>query len=183
MWRNVLGSALAAIAAAAAIASVFLDWYGSRDGRHFKWPQLFTTQGITGGNGNLLTGLFFPMLIAAIITAAAIVLRSRLLMTLAGLLVLGFTILWMVRQYQVAHSLTVGPGGMSWPVIGPLAGGTLLLIAAASMEQRHVVRKYMTTEDHLQGGDVRHGPWPRRHRDRPDAEAEDRPRRNRRDAA
>ncbi|MDT0343167.1 hypothetical protein [Streptomyces litchfieldiae] len=205
MWRNALGSVLAAIAAAAAIASVFFDWYGSRDGRHFKWTELFTGDGITADNANLITGMFLPMLVVAALAVAAILLRSRLLMLLAGILTLGFTILWMVRQYQVADNLTIGQGGLKWPVAAALAAGTLLLITAAGMAGRHIAerraevapaapaapgrREYEGAEPREEVGEVRRGPWPR---DReapppPEGEAEPRPRhrhrRHRRDAA
>ncbi|WP_147255430.1 hypothetical protein [Streptomyces sp. PT12] len=162
MWRKVLAPVLAGLAIAATIAGVFLNWYGGRHGWHFKWPQLFGGQGITGSDANLLTGMFFPFLIAGLIALAAILLRSASLMTVAGLLVLGFTILWMARQYQTAHSLTVGPGGMSWPVLGPLLGGIGLLAAAMMYAAaRHV--EHMRAA-HRGEGEVRHGPWSRMRR-------------------
>ncbi|ONK13638.1 hypothetical protein [Streptomyces sp. MP131-18] len=176
MWRNALGSVLAAIAAAAAIVSVFFNWYGGRDGQHIKWPSLFTGDGVTTGNANLFTGMFLPMLVAAALTAAGILLRSRLLMLLAGICALGFTVLWLVRQYQVNDSLIVGAGGIKWAVALPLAAGLVMLGSAAGMAGRHLRERGLApaegrrahagrghrreAEPH-RGGDVHQGPWPR----------------------
>jgi hypothetical protein len=148
MWRNTMGSVLAVVAAAAAVVSVWFDWYGNRDGWRFKWPQLFTDTGITPDNANWFTGMFLPMLVGAALAVAAILLRSRLLMLLSAVVVLGFAILWLVRQYNVADSLTVGAGGLKWPALLPLGAGVLLLVSAASMAGRHVAR-------HKRGGDWR----------------------------
>jgi hypothetical protein len=211
MWRNALGAVLAAIAAAAAIASVFFDWYGSRDGRHFAWTELFTGEGITADNANLFTGMFLPMLVVAVLAVAGILLRSRLMQLLAGLLGLGFTILWMVRQYQVADNLTIGQGGLKWPVAAALASGILLLITAAGMAGRHVRERgrvpaepgvpareragyertgYEPGEPGGPGGQVHQGPWPRDHEAPPPPGGEAEPhehgrhrRRHRHDAA
>ncbi|WP_059006959.1 hypothetical protein [Streptomyces specialis] len=161
MWRNTFGFVLAAIAAAAAVASVFFDWYGARDGRHFKWTELFTTDGVTAGNAALFEGMFLPMLVAAALALAAILLRSRLLMLLAGITALGFTILWMIRQYQVTDSLTIGSTGLKWPVAVALASGLLLLFSAGGMAGRHVRAHRAPATEPRTGGEIHEGPWPR----------------------
>ncbi len=57
------------------------------------------------------------------------------MVALAGLVVLGFTILWMVRQGQAAGSLVVGGDGegLQVGVVNALAGGVLMLIGALLM--------------------------------------------------
>ncbi|MFD9165754.1 hypothetical protein ACFVZ8_27780 [Streptomyces sp. NPDC059558] len=74
-------------------------------------------------------------------------LRSRLLMALAGAVVLGFTVLWTVRQGQAAGSLTVG--GTTSPLGDGLAhaygAGALTLLGAAIMRGRPLPPHSTTT--------------------------------------
>ncbi|MBL1067477.1 hypothetical protein [Streptomyces sp. 7-21] len=178
--RNALATTLGAILAIAtavtALASPFLDWYGDRNGRDYKWWQLFTGDGITGESANLFTGLFLPMLAAAIIAIIAIPLRSATLMGLAGVLILGFTILWMIRQYQDNDALTIGENGLGEGVGLGLVSGVLGLLAAAATFGRTKARhrrdtvertagpappreRYEGRREGSQEGDVVEGPW------------------------
>ncbi|WP_314174853.1 hypothetical protein [Streptomyces winkii] len=141
MARNVFGILLALVGAAAAAWSPFATWYGGRLGRDFKVDELFTSTGITGTQAALWTGLFAPMLGVAVLTLLAALLRSRLLVALAGLVVLGFTILWMVRQGQEAGTLTAGAGGLGEGVGYAIGGGALLLVGALVMRGRRRGRR------------------------------------------
>lgn len=76
------------------------------------------------------------MAFAALLTLIGVALRSRALVTLAGLVVLGFTILWMVRQGQAASELTAGARGLGVGVANALGGGALLLLSALIMRGR-----------------------------------------------
>ncbi|MFI8001814.1 hypothetical protein [Streptomyces sp. NPDC086010] len=136
MVRNVLGSVVALVGAAAAVQSPFQSWYGDRPGRDYRVQDLFG--GITGVSSSVITSILLPFLFAALVTLAGVVLRSRWAVTLAGLVVLGFTVLWMVRQGQAAGSLTVGGEGpgLRWGVAQALAGGVLLLLGALLMSGR-----------------------------------------------
>lgn len=136
MVRNLLGILFALVGAAAAAWSPFLTWYGGRPGRDYRVNELFTSTGITGTQSGLWTGLFLPMVVAAAITLLGALLRSRLLVALAGLLVLGFTVLWMVRQGQEAGTLTAGAGGLGEGVGYAVGGGVLLLVGALVMRGR-----------------------------------------------
>jgi hypothetical protein len=137
MVRNVLGSVLALIAAAAAVLSPFRDWYDGRTGSDTRLRELFSGSGLTSAEADLFTGLFVPMLAVAVLAVVGVVFRSRLVVALAGVVALGFTVLWMVRQYQLADSLVIGSGGMSVGALGALAAGVLLLIASTLMAGRH----------------------------------------------
>ncbi|MEE1755768.1 hypothetical protein [Streptomyces sp. SP18CS02] len=133
MVRNVLGAVLALTGATAAVLSPFRAWYDGRLGRHYRIADLL--EGITATRAELFTSLLLPFLFTMVMTLAGLLLRSRLLVALAGLLVLGFTVVWMVRQGQAEGSLTVGSGGSG---LGPgvalaAAGGVLLLLASALM--------------------------------------------------
>lgn len=136
MVRNIIGSVLAVIGAAGAVASPFQAWYNGRHGQDYRVEDLFN--GITGTGSDLWVSLFLPFVFAALVTLVGLVLRSRLVVALSGLIVLGFSILWMVRQAQDTGSLTLdGDGdGIGLGVLAALGGGALLLIAAAVMSGR-----------------------------------------------
>ncbi|MFD3412705.1 hypothetical protein [Streptomyces cyaneofuscatus] len=136
MIRNVLGSLVALAGAASAVLSPFRDWYDGRAGQDYRVRDLF--EGITATESGVLVSILLPFLFAALLVIAGVVLRSRIAVALAGLVVLGFTILWMVRQGQAAGSLTVGGdgAGLQVGVVTALAGGVLMLIGALLMRGR-----------------------------------------------
>ncbi|MFD3610262.1 hypothetical protein ACFWXA_19685 [Streptomyces atroolivaceus] len=136
MIRNVLGSVVALVGAAAAVQSPFHSWYDDRLGRDYRIQDLFG--GITGVSSSVMGSILLPFLFAALVTLVGVVLRSRWVVALAGLIVIGFTVLWMVRQGQDAGSLTVDGdgGGLRWGVAQALAGGLLLLLGALLMSGR-----------------------------------------------
>ncbi|MEW5536212.1 hypothetical protein AB1339_00895 [Streptomyces cyaneofuscatus] len=136
MIRNILGSLVALAGAASAVLSPLRDWYDGRAGQDYRVRDLF--EGITATESGVLVSILLPFLFAALLVIAGVVLRSRLAVALAGLVVLGFTILWMVRQGQAAGSLTVGGdgAGLQVGVVNALAGGVLMLIGALLMRGR-----------------------------------------------
>ncbi|MEU6895848.1 hypothetical protein ABZ934_29620 [Streptomyces sp. NPDC046557] len=137
MIRNVLGSILGLIGAAVAVWSPFRAWYDGRHGRDYRLVELFSPSGITGAKAALFTGLLLPFCVAALLALIAIVLRSRALMALAGVVVLGFAVLWMVRQGQALGSLSVGGArSVGAGVASAFGAGALLLLAAAVMRGR-----------------------------------------------
>ncbi|MGW1125696.1 hypothetical protein [Streptomyces sp. NPDC002526] len=143
MIRNVLGAVLALAGAAAAVLSPFRDWYDGRLGRHYRLGDLFTGTGATGTqSGGLFGSLWLPFLCAAVVTVLGVVLRSRTLVAVAGVVVLGFTVLWMVRVFQVTDSLAVAGDGSGLDVGVALAagGGALMLLGAATMSGRRRLR-------------------------------------------
>ncbi|MFH8567127.1 hypothetical protein [Streptomyces sp. NPDC017993] len=135
MVRNVLGGLVALIGAAAAVWSPFRPWYDGRHGSDIRIDDLFG--GITGDSAELFGSLLLPMLFAAVLTLIGVMLRARLMVALAGVVVLGFTVLWMVRQGQAAGELTAGTdGGLGVGAASALGGGALLLLAALIMRGR-----------------------------------------------
>ncbi|MEV5597079.1 hypothetical protein [Streptomyces sp. NPDC052496] len=149
MVRNVLGSVLALAGAAAAVWSPFRAWYDGRPGREIRIEDLF--RGLTDGEAELFGSVFLPMAFAALLTLVGVLLRSRLLVAVAGAVVLGFTILWMVRQGQEAGSLTVGENadrGLGIGVAYALGGGALLWLGALVMSGRRGVRTVSHDAEH-----------------------------------
>ncbi|MER7854612.1 hypothetical protein ABTZ98_19005 [Streptomyces bacillaris] len=136
MIRNILGSLVALAGAVSAVLSPFRDWYAGRAGRDYRVRDLF--EGITGTESGVLVSILLPFLFAALLVIGGVLVRSRIVVAFAGVLVLGFTILWMVRQGQAAGSLTVGGDGegLQVGVVNALAGGVLMLIGALLMKGR-----------------------------------------------
>ncbi|MFF5921693.1 hypothetical protein ACFY8C_25580 [Streptomyces flavochromogenes] len=135
MIRNIAGSVLALAGATAAVWSPFRAWYDGRHGRDYAVDELFT--GITDARGELIGSILAPFLFAALVTLLGVVLRSRLLVAFAGLVVLGFTVLWMVRVGQAEGGLTIGGGtGLGDGVANAVGGGILLLLGALVMSGR-----------------------------------------------
>lgn len=136
MIRNILGSVVALAGAASAVLSPFRDWYAGRAGHEYRVRDLF--EGITATESGVLVSILLPFLVAALLVIVGVVLRSRLVVAFAGVVVLGFTILWMVRQGQAAGSLVVGGdgAGLQVGVANALAGGVLMVIGALLMRGR-----------------------------------------------
>ncbi|MFI8767791.1 hypothetical protein ACIGN6_23170 [Streptomyces sp. NPDC053792] len=140
MIRNIAGSVLALAGATAAVWSPFRAWYDGRHGRDYAIGDLFT--GITDAKAEVLGSILLPFAFAALVTVVGVLLRSRLLVALAGLVVLGFTILWMVRVGQAEGGLTVDADGtgLGDGVANAFGGGVLLLLGALVMSGRSHAR-------------------------------------------
>ncbi|MEV8227250.1 hypothetical protein AB0P41_14585 [Streptomyces sp. NPDC079167] len=162
MIRNVLGSVVALVGAAAAVQSPFHSWFDGRLGRDYRIQDLF--DGISGASSSVMGSILLPFLFAALVTLVGVVFRLRWVVALAGLITLGFTVLWMVRQGQEAGGLTVdGDGnGLGWGVAQALAGGLLLLLGALLMSGRHrsAARTGRTSEPYPVPPDDRPDTWP-----------------------
>ncbi len=143
--RNTIGLILAVIGAAAAVWAPFRSWYSGRLGHDFRVWELFTGAGVTNSGAGLFASMFLPLLVGAVLTLLGVVFRSRLLVLVAGIITLGFAILWMVRQGQAQGGLTVTGDsvGLGSGVGLALAGGLLMLIGSAIMGGREsrAVRK------------------------------------------
>ncbi|MFF3765821.1 hypothetical protein ACFYYR_17275 [Streptomyces sp. NPDC001922] len=129
MARNALGSTVALLGAAAAVASPFQAWYGNRQGRDIRMEDLF--DGITTVSAELWESVFVVMLFVALLTLVGVIFRSRLTVALAGIVSLGFTVLWMVRQGQATGSLTAGGAEGLGAGAALAAGGSVLILLGA----------------------------------------------------
>ncbi|WP_392676279.1 hypothetical protein [Streptomyces sp. LN785] len=136
MIRSVLGSVVALAGAAAAVLSPFRGWYDGRLGRHYRIADLF--DGIGGTHPGLWGSMWLPLLFAAVVTVVGVVVRSRLLVALAGVVALGFTVLWTVRLGQATGSVAVAAdgSGLQLGVAYAAGGGALMLLGAALLPGR-----------------------------------------------
>ncbi|WP_326699210.1 hypothetical protein OG909_19030 [Streptomyces sp. NBC_01754] len=160
MIRNVLGSVLALLGAAAAVQSPFRDWYDSHLGRDYRIQDLFG--GISSTSSAVMTSVLLPFLFAALVALAGVLLRIRWVVAVAGLIVLGFTVLWMVRVGQHAGSLSVGGdgAGLRDGVAQALAGGVALLLGALLMSGRARGVRRRTADPYPVPADDRPDTWP-----------------------
>lgn len=160
MIRNVLGSVVALVGAAAAVQSPFRRWFADRLGRSYRIQDLF--DGISGVSSSVTGSILLPFLFAALVTLVGIVFRSRWTVALAGLVVLGSTVLWMVRQGQDAGNLTVDweGNGLRWGVAQALSGGLLLLLGALLMSGRRRARARRAADPYPVPPDDRPDTWP-----------------------
>ncbi|SPE56102.1 hypothetical protein SNS2_2840 [Streptomyces netropsis] len=136
--RNAIGYLVALAGVVAVVWSPFRPWYDDRRGKDYLVVDLFRADGVTGDHARLAGSLFAPMLITALVTLMGLVLRSRLLVGLTGLVIIALTVLWAVRQGQAAGSLTVGARGegLNTGVATAAVGGAALLLAALVMPGR-----------------------------------------------
>jgi hypothetical protein len=134
--RNLIGSLLALIAAAAAVYGTFVPWLNARNGNDFQLTDLLWN-GITTTSSGLWVSLFLPMLAAAILTLAGVLLRWKTPVMIAGLIVLGFTVLWLVRVGLDLGTLSVGATGViNRGVAFGLGSAALLFLSAGLMAGR-----------------------------------------------
>lgn len=136
MLRNISGSLLALIGAVLAVWSPFRAWYGGRQGSDIRVDGLFTGAGATTADATPLGSLLLPLAFAALLALLGVLLRSRLAVGAAGVLVLGVTVLWMVRQGQAAGQLTAGGDGLGAGAGAAVGSGVLLLLGCCVMPGR-----------------------------------------------
>ena len=128
--RRLLGTALALLAAAAGVWSVFLSWYSGRKGSNIRIRDLFS-HGLSANSANTMNSLFLPLAFAALLVLVFAVLGWRWLLVLGGLIGLATPLLWGTRQAQTTdglHSVLVGHG----PQLAAIAGAALLVAAVLS---------------------------------------------------
>jgi hypothetical protein len=130
--RNLIGSLLALVGAAATLISPWQSWYNNRHGSSYKFYEVFGT-GITVSRSGIMDSVFLVFLVTTIVAVIGVVMRSRMMVLGAGVVAFGFTILWMIRQGQAANELVItgannrGLGsGLAWAF-----GGGILMIAGA----------------------------------------------------
>ena len=136
--RRLIGLVLVVAAAAAAVWSAFVDWYGDREGQDIRLQDLFN--GITLQSSDTMASLLIPMLISAVLVLAGILVWWRWLWALGGALVLATVILWAVRQAQTVgglHSGLVGAG----PWLAASAGAAMLLASVIATKRKSKQRR------------------------------------------
>ena len=112
MIRNILGSLLALAGATAAALSPFRAWYDGRHGSGIRVDDLFRHVGVTTRTRPCSAPSSCRWASPRCSPFWAYSGGRGWWSALAGCLVLGVTVLWMVRQAQFSHSLTAGGDGL-----------------------------------------------------------------------
>src|SRR5260370_823921 len=132
--RNVIGAVLAVVGAALTLVSPWQSWYAGRHGSTYKFWEVFGS-GVTPSRSGVMDSVFLVFLITAVLAVAGALMRSRLLVGVAAVIALGFSILWMVRQGNAAGELVISThgNGLGQGVANALGGSLLMLIGALAM--------------------------------------------------
>lgn len=136
MWRTtrwMTGALLATAGAVLAVWSVFLTWYANRDGSSIRVHDLFNQ--VSAQNADTLSSLLGPMMVAAVLVLAGLIVGWRWLWALAGFVVLTTVYLWGLRQAQAPAGLHAALVDAGVPLA--FSGGALMLLGSVVATARH----------------------------------------------
>lgn len=159
--RNLTGSVLAVVGAAATLVSPWQGWYDTRHGSTYKFWEVFGN-GVTPSHSGVTDSVFLVFVVTAVLTVVGALLRSRALVLVAGVAAFGFTVLWMVRQGQLSGELVVSNGnrGLGAGVAWALGGGLLMIVGGLLMDGRRRTRAVPATAVPEEDADVPTKPEP-----------------------
>ena len=95
--HRTLGALIGAVGALGVAASAYLDWFAGQMPTEIPLQRLFDTE-VSGTAGAYWTSMAAPLALAGVIGVLGGVLRSRLVITIAGLLGLSTLVLWILLQ-------------------------------------------------------------------------------------
>ncbi|GAB3111946.1 hypothetical protein GCM10027160_13440 [Streptomyces calidiresistens] len=139
--RSFTAVPLAVIGAATVVLGSFRPWYGDRLGREIPPAEVFGAVPSPGEAVGAAAGLLPLLIAAATLAVLGLLLRSRLLIGLAGVVGLGLTSMWLGHTYGLENSLLLGGEGLGPGAPLTLLGGGLLVAAAAVMPGPWLVRE------------------------------------------
>lgn len=93
--RRTAGAVVAALGAAGVAASAYLEWFDDQTPRDMPFERLFQTE-ISGDASSYWTSVAAPLAIVGVIGLIGLLLRSRLVFTVAGLVGLATLVLWII---------------------------------------------------------------------------------------
>jgi hypothetical protein len=92
-----IGALIGAVGALGVAASAYLDWFAGQMPTEIPLERLFSTN-VSGTASAYWTSMAAPLAVAGVIGVLGGLLRSRLVITLAGLLGLATLVLWVLMQ-------------------------------------------------------------------------------------
>jgi hypothetical protein len=95
--RRTLGALVAGVGALGVAASAYLDWYAGQMPTEIPLRRLFDTE-VAGAAGSYWTSLATPLALVGVIGVLGGLVRSRLVITIAGVLGLATLVLWVLLQ-------------------------------------------------------------------------------------
>ncbi|MGH8776204.1 MAG: hypothetical protein ACRDWI_13905 [Jiangellaceae bacterium] len=134
--RRTAGAVVGALGGAGVAASAYLEWLDDQTPRDMPLERLFQTE-ISGGSSSYWTSVAAPLAIAGVIALIGLVLRSRLVLTVAGLVGLATLALWIVMT-----AIDLSPDDLEASDYQPgvwvcVAGLVVLLIGIVGMGRRY----------------------------------------------
>ncbi|MFE2289622.1 hypothetical protein [Streptomyces sp. NPDC059452] len=134
MARWVVASLMGVAGAAALVLSAFQPWYQGRTARDVPALDLFT--GLEGPPGSIAASMFLPLAVAAGIAVLALLVRSKVLMTLAGVAGLTTCVLWVVQQGRDVAPVAFGFTDLERGLWNAAGGVLLVLLTVAVLPSR-----------------------------------------------
>jgi hypothetical protein len=130
--RRTIGALIGAVGALGVAVSAYLDWFAGQMPTEIPLERLFATE-VSGTAGGYWTSMAAPLALAGVVGVVGGLLRSRLMITLAGLLGLATLVLWVLMQAidmspEDLHATDYEVG--LWVCVASLvvlAGGVLLM--------------------------------------------------------
>ena len=95
--RRTVGAVVGAMGALGVTSSAYLDWFAGQMPTEIPLQRLIGTD-VSGGAGSYWTSMAAPLALAGVIGVLGGLLRSRLVIVLAGLLGLATLVLWVLTQ-------------------------------------------------------------------------------------
>jgi hypothetical protein len=128
--RTLIAIVATVAGAAAVIYSMFLPWYGDRQGRQIPLSELWN--GITATTTDMVNSLFVPMVLAALLVLVGLTIGRRWLMVIGTFLAIVVFAVFLGQQMQVEAFASQFRQGF-WNTAG---GCVLLLIGSIARESR-----------------------------------------------
>ena len=141
--RRTAGAVVGALGALVVTASAYLDWYADQMPTDIPLERLFQTE-VSGDASSYWTSVAAPLALAGVVGVIGMLLRSRLLLSVAGLIGLATLVLWIVMT-----AIDLSPEDLDAADYQPgvwvcAAGLVILLIGIVGMGRRY--REVIPTE-------------------------------------
>jgi hypothetical protein len=127
-----IGALLGAVGALGVTASAYLDWFAGRMPTEIPLERLFSTD-VSGTASSYWTSMAAPLALVGIVGVLGGLLRSRLVIVVAGLIGLATLVLWVLMQAADMSPEDLHPSDYQaglWVCVASLAvlaGGVLLM--------------------------------------------------------
>lgn len=132
--RWISGAILALVGAVGVTASAYLDWAADRTPQDMPLDRLFQTS-VSEPPSSYWTSVAVPLAIVTVLGVLGLILRSRVMLTVAWLVGLATLVLWVVMNLaDDSVDFAIGDLGTGFWVC--LAGLAVMLVGIASMGSR-----------------------------------------------
>jgi hypothetical protein len=157
--RRTVGALIGAVGALGVAASAYLDWFAGLMPTEIPLQRLFDTE-VNGTAGSYWTSMAAPLALAGVIGVLGALRRSRLVITLAGVVGLATLVLWILLQAidlapEDLHASDYEVG--LWVCVASLAvlaGGVLLMGSPDRGEESRPPAEQAATDERPGSGEL-----------------------------